>query len=83
MSTTPTFWSSLAQHWEVARKLRTLQISYDPDKCIGSWQCYEVCPVGCWTPNHETRKVEFDGIDKCVACGACVLQCKPDAIQLI
>ena len=81
MSTNPTFWTTVAQHWEIARQLRTLKIQYDPDKCIGTWQCYEVCPVGCWTPRREDRIVVYNP-EGCVACGACVLQCPVGAVEL-
>jgi NAD-dependent dihydropyrimidine dehydrogenase PreA subunit len=81
MSANPTFWSAVAQHWEIARHLRSLRIDFDPDKCIGTWQCYEVCPVGCWMPDLESRVAKLDS-EMCVACGACVLQCPEDAIEL-
>ena len=74
--------SSLTEHLEIARKLRWLQIHYDSDKCTGAWECYEVCPVGCWTPDRTIRKVIFHDREKCIACGACVLQCPSDAIEL-
>jgi NAD-dependent dihydropyrimidine dehydrogenase PreA subunit len=61
---------------------RRLQIRYDRDKCTGVWQCYEVCPVGCWTPDPAARKVIFQDGDRCIACGACVLQCPEEAIEL-
>ena len=82
MSENPTVWASLAEHWEITRTLRHLQIHFDVAKCTGVWQCYEVCPVGCWTPNYEQRKVEFHDPDWCIACGACVLQCPEGAIEL-
>jgi NAD-dependent dihydropyrimidine dehydrogenase PreA subunit len=82
MSTQPTLKSSLAEHWHFARTLRNLQIHFDADKCTGIWECYEVCPVGCWTPQREQRKVEFHDSERCIACGACVLQCPSDAIEL-
>jgi NAD-dependent dihydropyrimidine dehydrogenase PreA subunit len=82
MSKAPTFWSSVAQHWQIARTLRQLKIHFDPAKCIGVWQCYQVCPVGCWTPNYQTRVAEFHDEQLCVACGACVLQCPAGAIEL-
>lgn len=82
MSENITFWSSIAEHWEIARTLRGLQIHFEPEKCTGVWQCYEVCPVGCWTPNYEQRKVEFHDPERCIACGACVLQCPEGAIAL-
>ena len=82
MSEAPTFWSSLAEHWQHARTLRGLQIHFDPEKCTGVWQCYEVCPVGCWTPDPVSRKAVFHAPEQCVACGACALQCPQDAIEL-
>lgn len=82
MSQNPTFLSSIAEHWEIARSLRNLQIQFSPEKCTGAWQCYEVCPVGCWTPHYDERKAEFHDPDWCIACGACVLQCPEEAISL-
>ncbi len=72
----------LADEWQNTRQLRYLQIEFDPARCIGTWQCYEVCPIGLWTPEYKTRLVKFNGPDECVACGACVLQCPENAIQL-
>lgn len=78
----PTLWSSLTEHWHIARTLHDVQIRFDEDKCTGTWQCYEVCPVGCWTPDRTRRKVMFHDPNLCIACGACVLQCPEDAIEL-
>jgi len=78
----PTFLSSLKEHLKIARELRHLEIHFDPEKCRGIWQCYEVCPIGCWTPNYETRVAIFHNPELCIACGACVLQCPEDAIEL-
>jgi len=82
MSKLPTFWSSLGEHWHIARTLRGLRIYFDTRKCIGDWQCYEVCPIGCWTPDHERGKAVFHDSERCIACGACVLQCPAGAIEL-
>jgi NAD-dependent dihydropyrimidine dehydrogenase PreA subunit len=76
------FLSSLMENKEIVQMLRPLQIRFDPDKCNGTYQCYAVCPVGCWTPNRPRRKVIFHDPEKCIACGACVLQCPEDAIEL-
>jgi NAD-dependent dihydropyrimidine dehydrogenase PreA subunit len=82
MSEQPAIKSLIAEHWQLAKNLRSMQIYYDPEKCKGVWQCYEVCPVGCWTPDYEHRKVIFHDPERCIACGACVLQCPENAIEL-
>jgi len=82
MSAEPNFWSSMLEHLELARKLRKLQIYYHPEKCKGVWQCYEVCPIGCWTPDDKRRIAVFHNPELCIACGACVLQCPEKAIEL-
>jgi NAD-dependent dihydropyrimidine dehydrogenase PreA subunit len=72
----------LAEHWRLLRDLRKLQIKLDAERCKGTWECYQVCPVGCWSPDYERRKVVFHDPALCIACGACVLQCPEDAIEL-
>ena len=67
------------RHLTVARRL---QIRFDSDKCTGVWQCYEVCPIGRWSPDLEAHKAIFHDADRCIACGACVLQCPEGAIEL-
>ncbi len=78
----PTFLESLTQHLEIAKTLRYLEIHFDPQKCTGVYQCYEVCPIGCWTPDRGNRTVIFHDGERCIACGACVLQCPEGAIEL-
>jgi NAD-dependent dihydropyrimidine dehydrogenase PreA subunit len=72
----------LAEEWQNIRELRKLEINFDPEICTGTWQCSEVCPIGCWSQDTEARKAVFANSCTCVACGACVLQCKPGAIKL-
>lgn len=82
MTNQPTLLSSLKAHLKLARELRYLKIHFYPEKCKGVWQCYNVCPVGCWTPDYQQRVVSLHDADRCIACGACVLQCPQDAIEL-
>jgi NAD-dependent dihydropyrimidine dehydrogenase PreA subunit len=82
MSSQPTLWSSLMENLEIARTLRGLRLHYDPQRCAGIWECYEVCPVGCWIRDLERRVAILDDPDACIACGACVLQCPENAIEL-
>ncbi len=82
MSVQPTLWASLKEEMQHFANLGDLEIHFYPEKCKGVWQCYNVCPVGCWTPDYEKRVVVFHDKEKCIACGACVLQCPEDAIEL-
>ena len=74
--------SLINEHLKLARDLRNLRIYFYPDKCKGIWECYEVCPIGCWTPDYENRVAIFHNGERCIACGACVLQCPEKAIEL-
>lgn len=82
MSTLPTLREFLAKEVQYVTELGNLEIHLDREKCKGVWQCYNVCPVGCWTPDYASRKVVFHDKERCIACGACVLQCPEDAIEL-
>ena len=82
MSQDPSMQEVLLEHVELARTLRRLEIHFDPEACKGVWQCYEVCPIGCWIPDYDGRVVEFHHGERCIACGACVLQCPEGAIEL-
>lgn len=82
MSNQPTLRSSLLEHLELARNLRSLKIYFDPDICTGAMECYEVCPVACWKPDDTSLKVILHHPERCIACKACVLQCPEGAIEL-
>lgn len=82
MSSSPGIGDLLAEHLHLARRLRSMEIKLDYQACTGTYQCYEVCPVGCWTPDRPKRKVVLHDIQLCIACGACVLQCPQEAIEL-
>jgi len=82
MTTSPGWRELLLEHWHLARTLRRLQIYFSPERCIGLWECYEVCPVDCWEPDYQKGMVAFIGAERCIACNACVLQCSADAIEL-
>ena len=72
----------LAAEWQNITQLRYLKIEFDPTRCTGTWQCYEVCPVGRWVPNYEKRVAILQDSIPCIACGACELQCPKGAIRL-
>ena len=72
----------MVREWTRIRSLRKLAIYFDEEKCTGVWECYEVCPVGCWMPDREHCKAIFLHGERCIGCGACVLQCPQGAIKL-
>ena len=48
MTDSPGMLELLLEHWHLARSLRRLAIVFEPEKCVGLFECYEVCPVDCW-----------------------------------
>jgi len=82
MEDKPTILSTLGIHLKLAFTLRGMSIHFDVTKCKGLLQCYEVCPMGCWEPEEAERIVQFHHAERCIACGACVLQCPEGAIEL-
>jgi len=82
MEENPKMTDLLLEHLELARTLRKLKIYFYPDKCVGVWQCVQVCPVNCWEKDPSARKAIFIHPENCIACNACVLQCPEKAIEL-
>ncbi|TFH38095.1 MAG: hypothetical protein E4G99_00425 [Anaerolineales bacterium] len=80
--TSPGWRELLLEHWHLARTLRRLEIVFEPERCMGLFECYEVCPVECWRILQDQDVVEFIGAGRCIACNACVLQCSAGAIEL-
>jgi NAD-dependent dihydropyrimidine dehydrogenase PreA subunit len=78
----PSLRDLMLEHWHLARTLRRLEIFFEPERCIGLYECYDVCPVDCWRLDLQNGKVEFVGDKRCIACNACVLQCSAEAIEL-
>ncbi len=82
MSESPKMMDLMLEHLELARTLRKLKIYFDPSKCIGVWECIQVCPVNCWEKHPVERRAVFVRPEACIACSACVLQCPEGAIDL-
>jgi NAD-dependent dihydropyrimidine dehydrogenase PreA subunit len=59
---------------------RKWTITLDTDRCEGVFRCWEVCPEACFERHADTRKVELAHDDRCIRCGACVVQCPKDAL---
>jgi NAD-dependent dihydropyrimidine dehydrogenase PreA subunit len=72
MGSTPVYKSGLHED-------RWLEISLDEAKCRGVGFCEQVCPRNCYEMDLARPKVTLPGPDRCVQCGACVVQCPFDA----
>ena len=44
------------------------------------FRCFEVCPEACFEKREAERVVELAHEERCVRCGACVVQCPRDAL---
>jgi NAD-dependent dihydropyrimidine dehydrogenase PreA subunit len=59
---------------------RKWNITLDQDRCEGVYRCWEVCPEACFEKVTGQRKVELAHDERCIRCGACVVQCPQDAL---
>jgi NAD-dependent dihydropyrimidine dehydrogenase PreA subunit len=56
------------------------RITLDLERCAGVYRCWEVCPEACFEKVPESRQVRLAHDERCVRCGACVVQCPKDAL---
>ena len=59
---------------------RNWHIVLDRERCKGVYSCWEVCPEACYEKREGVRQVDFAHEDRCIRCGACVVQCPMDAL---
>ena len=59
---------------------RRWNIRLDLERCQGVYSCWEVCPEACFEKRPDVRKIELAHEDRCIRCGACVVQCPMDAL---
>ncbi len=59
------------RHWHV---------TLDASLCEGVFSCWEVCPEACFEKRKDVRKVVIANGERCIRCGACVVQCPEDAL---
>jgi NAD-dependent dihydropyrimidine dehydrogenase PreA subunit len=57
------------------------EVELADNRCSGSAECVQVCPRGVLQMNGKLRRVEIAGRNKCIRCGACVVQCPDDALR--
>ena len=63
------------------REEKGFQVEVDKEKCRGDGICGIVCPLDCFTLDKQKRLAVLERPDKCIFCGACVVQCQFDALS--
>jgi len=56
------------------------RITLDRERCAGVYRCWEVCPEACFERGERGGIVDLAHDERCVRCGACVVQCPKDAL---
>ncbi len=59
---------------------KQLQVVLDYERCAGAWSCWAVCPEAVFEKRPEIHKVAIVRDDRCIRCGACLVQCPQDAL---
>ncbi len=59
---------------------RRWQITLDLERCRGVYSCVEVCPEAVFEKRDDVRKTELAHDERCIRCGACIVQCPMDAL---
>ncbi len=59
---------------------RAWHVALDLERCEGVYSCWEVCPEACFEKRDDVRKIELAHDERCVRCGACIVQCPTDAL---
>ncbi len=65
------------------REDKSFKVALDREQCRGAKFCKMVCPQNCFDLEESGRKASFVRGDKCVRCGACIVQCPFDALAFI
>jgi NAD-dependent dihydropyrimidine dehydrogenase PreA subunit len=63
------------------REEKGFLVEVDSKKCRGDGICGIVCPLDCFTLDKQKRLAILERPEKCIFCGACVVQCQFDALS--
>jgi NAD-dependent dihydropyrimidine dehydrogenase PreA subunit len=59
---------------------KSLRVVLDLERCRGAWSCWAVCPEAVFEKRPDIHKVAIARADRCIRCGACLVQCPQDAL---
>jgi ferredoxin len=51
------------------------------DRCTHCGACVTICPVGAFTVDPRTRRIDFSN-EKCIACSLCINACPARAMEV-
>lgn len=74
MGSTPVYKSGLLED-------RFLKVVVDEERCRGVGFCNDVCPRSCFEIDEDRHVATMKRADRCVQCGACIVQCPFDALS--
>ena len=67
---------------------RCWRVVLDGERCDGVYSCWEVCPRACYEKPTaagegagDDRRIALTHPERCVRCGACLVQCPMDALH--
>lgn len=59
---------------------RLLKVILDEGRCRGVGYCEQVCPRNCYEVDRDEHRARMPRAERCVQCGACIVQCPFDAL---
>ncbi len=60
---------------------KTFRVTLDVERCVGAYTCWAVCPEAVFEKQTDIHKVAIAHADRCIRCGACLVQCPQDALS--
>jgi NAD-dependent dihydropyrimidine dehydrogenase PreA subunit len=65
---------------------RRWRVVLDSERCKGVYSCWEVCPEACYEKPvpaqiDAQRKIALVHAERCIRCGACIVQCPENALH--
>lgn len=60
---------------------RRLKVVLDKKECRGAGFCEQVCPRNCFEVDKIEHTASMIGRERCIQCGACIVQCPFDALH--